>query len=151
MSWKFITENCHPINRSTSMEMLLQLCRCRRIIHLKKKKLGCSACNHDKNNTNQNINNFQHASIYHATLPQLDSTEQIKMKTFITSDVYSVKSINATNLRYAPIPAGNCLFKVENRNTRTSCKICSKLPGVVLVSLLLTLNIFHTLFQCFYC
>ena len=50
-------------------------------------------------------------------------------------------------------------FKVNNRNTRTRCEICSKSTkrhqndanGVVLVSLLLTLNIFHTLFSCFYC
>ena len=25
------------------------------------------------------------------------------------------------------IPAGNCMFKVNNRNTRTRCEICSKL------------------------
>ena len=34
-------------------------------------------------------------------------------------------------------PAGNYMFKVNNRNTRREV-------GVVLVSLLLTLNIFHT-------
>ena len=59
------------------------------------------------------------------------------------------------------------MFKVNNRNTRTKCEICLKLTikipegyhwrrtgkdnnkdtiGVVLVSLLLTSNIFHTLF-----
>ena len=43
------------------------------------------------------------------------------------------------------------LVKVNNRNTRTRCEICSKLTIKidqipVLVSLLLTLNIFHTLF-----
>ena len=46
------------------------------------------------------------------------------------------------------------MFKVNNRNIRTRCEICSKLTiktiktnnGVVLVSLLLTLNIFNTLF-----
>ena len=49
-----------------------------------------------------------------------------------------------------------CMFKGNNRNTRTRCEICSKLTiqqrciGVVLVSLMLTLNIFHTLFCCFY-
>ena len=86
-------------------------------------------------------------------------------------------------------PAGICMFKVSNRNTRTRCEICSKLTiktperlqwrhsdvfivnfehisdlalvfllltlskltegktlSVFLVSLLLTLNIFHTLF-----
>ena len=38
------------------------------------------------------------------------------------------------------------LLKVNNRNTRTRCEIFSKLTinGVILVSLLLTLNIFHT-------
>ena len=49
-------------------------------------------------------------------------------------------------------PAGNYKFKVNNRNTRTRCEMCSKLTikkperanGIVLVSLLLTLNIFHT-------
>ena len=43
------------------------------------------------------------------------------------------------------------LLKVNNRNTRTRCEICSKLLiktlvfVVVLVSILLTLNIFHIL------
>ena len=43
-------------------------------------------------------------------------------------------------------PSGNYMFKVNNRNTRTRWEISSKLiiktPGVVKVSLLLTLNIF---------
>ena len=63
--------------------------------------------------------------------------------------------------------AGNYMFKVYNRNIRTRCEICSKLIikaseqchwsflvslfGVVLVSLLLNLNMFHTLLLCFYC
>ena len=38
---------------------------------------------------------------------------------------------------------GNYMFKVNNRNTR---KRCDDASGAVLVSLLLTLNIFHTLF-----
>ena len=25
------------------------------------------------------------------------------------------------------IPAGNCMFEINNRNTRTRCEICSKL------------------------
>ena len=41
-------------------------------------------------------------------------------------------------------PAGKYMFKVNNRNIRTRCELCSN--GVVLVSLLLTLNIFHDLF-----
>ena len=53
-------------------------------------------------------------------------------------------------------PAGIYLLKVNNRNTGARCEICSKLiikiPGKdFLVSLLLILNIFNTLFQCFYC
>ena len=57
--------------------------------------------------------------------------------------------------------ASNYLFKVNNRNTKTSCEICSKITKktperrqwlrVVLVFSLLNLNIVHTLFQCFYC
>ena len=35
------------------------------------------------------------------------------------------------------------MFKVNNKNTRAT-------PGVVLLSLWLTLNTFHTLFKCFY-
>ena len=69
---------------------------------------------------------------------------------------------------------GIYLLKINNRNTRTMCDKCSKLiiktpeprqwplSGVfivnfkhilllILVFLLLTLNIFHFLFQCFYC
>ena len=47
-------------------------------------------------------------------------------------------------------PADYYLFKVNNRNTTRRCEIYSKLTtkmtiDVVLVSLLLTLNIFHTL------
>ena len=44
---------------------------------------------------------------------------------------------------------------VNNRKTGSGCEICSKsiikTPERRLVSLLLTLNIFHTLFHCFYC
>ena len=51
-------------------------------------------------------------------------------------------------------PAGNCMLKVDNRNTRTRCEICSELTIKTperrqllhaFVSLLLTLNIFHNL------
>ena len=48
----------------------------------------------------------------------------------------------------------NYLFKVNNRNTRTRCERCSKLTIKTLerrqwlVFLLLTLNIFHTLWLC---
>ena len=42
-------------------------------------------------------------------------------------------------------PAGIYIFKVSNRNTRIRCEISSKLAKKTLMSLLLTLNIFHTL------
>ena len=57
-------------------------------------------------------------------------------------------------------PPSNYMLKVTNRNARTKCEICSKLPktkhqsdttGIVLGSLLITWNIFHTLFWCFCC
>ena len=47
---------------------------------------------------------------------------------------------------------GIYLLKVNNKNTRTRCQICSKLTikapehDVDLVSLLLTLNVFYTMF-----
>ena len=55
--------------------------------------------------------------------------------------------------------AGFYLFKVNNRNNRTMCEICSKVTirhhnivnDFILVSLLLILNIIHTLLWCFYC
>ena len=30
-------------------------------------------------------------------------------------------------IKITTLPAGNCMFKVNNRNTRTRCEICSKL------------------------
>ena len=55
-------------------------------------------------------------------------------------------------------PAGIYLFKVNNGNRRRMCEICSKLTkrhqkdvsNVVVMSLLLTLNRFHTLCWCFH-
>ena len=56
------------------------------------------------------------------------------------------------SLIHCHTPAGNNMFKVNNRNTRTRYEISSKLTikiperrGVVLVPLLLTLSIFYTL------
>ena len=52
-------------------------------------------------------------------------------------------------------PASIYFFKINNRYTRKWREICSKLtiikPDDVLMFLLLTLNILHTFFQCFYC
>ena len=49
-----------------------------------------------------------------------------------------------TTLKCVLHPAGNYMFKVNNKNSRTRCEICSKLT--VKTSSLLTLNIFHILF-----
>ena len=53
------------------------------------------------------------------------------------------------------IQAGICLLKISIRNTRTRCERCSKLTiktleqcQCFLVSLLITLYIFYTLFHC---
>ena len=45
------------------------------------------------------------------------------------------------------------LFKVNNENTKAMCEICSKtgVIDVVLVSLLLTLNMFQVFICCFHC
>ena len=59
-------------------------------------------------------------------------------------------------------PPNIYLFKVNDRNTRKRCKICSKFKEqhqaislqrleAFLVFLLLTLNLFNTFFWCFYC
>ena len=52
---------------------------------------------------------------------------------------------NQLNSLYAIIPADNNMFKVNKRNIRTRCEICLKLTIKTPLSLLLTLNIFHTL------
>ena len=62
-------------------------------------------------------------------------------------------------IHFMSLPAGIHLFKVNNRNNSAMCKICLKLTikapndviDFIVVSLLLTLNIFHKLFWCFYC
>ena len=51
-------------------------------------------------------------------------------------------SINLSTRSFKVSPVGNCMFKVNYSNIRTRCDA----NGIVLVPLLLTLNIFHTLF-----
>ena len=62
----------------------------------------------------------------------------------------TLEKVESTNRNTGIKPSRQLLFKVNNKNTRTRCEICSeliiKIPGIVLPSLLLTLNIFHTLF-----
>ena len=63
------------------------------------------------------------------------------------------------SLGISTFPAGNYMPKVNDRNFRR-CETCPKLTiktrttplkSIVLLSLLLTLNMFHTFFNCFYC
>ena len=68
----------------------------------------------------------------------------------ITCESKKNKNILDRNLRN--YPAINYLFKVNNRNARKSCEICSKLTiktpeRPLLSSLLFALNIFHTFFS----
>ena len=48
--------------------------------------------------------------------------------------------------KYEAYLAGNYMFKFNSRNTRTRCEICLKLTIKKTKTLLLSLNIFHTLF-----
>ena len=58
-------------------------------------------------------------------------------------------------LNLTHFPAGNYMFKVNNRNARTRSETCSDLTKSPerhrLVSLLLTLNRFYTIIRYFYC
>ena len=67
----------------------------------------------------------------------------------------TLKHIDKFRLRQKSIPSGNYMFKVSKKYTITACQIYSKLtlkaPERRLVFLLLTLNIFCTLFHCRYC
>ena len=50
----------------------------------------------------------------------------------VFSNLRNAKYVCLFYLRYRciftfKVPAGNCMFKVNNRNTRTRCEICSKL------------------------
>ena len=53
-------------------------------------------------------------------------------------------------------PNNMYLFEFNNNNSRIKCEICLKLTltteaaDVILVSIFLTLNLFNTLFQCFF-
>ena len=87
------------------------------------------------------------------TLHLIDPTKSCAEKLREECLTLTLGSKTATILQRPYVPAGNYMFKVNNWNIRTRCEICSKLTikiperrhGVVLVSLLLTFNIFHAL------
>ena len=70
------------------------------------------------------------------------------LKCSIIRRLYDAVLFRKTHPKQPPVDIYK--FKANSTNTRKRCEICSKLTikanGVVLVSLLLTLNIFHTLF-----
>ena len=74
------------------------------------------------------------------------------MENFILGAVYDGDFLQKNYLQKDPLYVNLSgfeyiyLLKVNNRNTRIRWEICSKLTRDSLVSLLLTLNIFHTLF-----
>ena len=70
--------------------------------------------------------------------------------------ILTAKTANSDNVvkiekNTGSYPAGNYMFKFNNGNTRTRCEIFSKLTIFIIYCLLLFLDIFHTLFYCFYC
>ena len=88
--------------------------------------------------------------IFAANTRHFHSTEwhsQISYQPTITPYSSSLHGkINSKNISLSFLyQAGNYMFKVNNRNTRKRCEICSKLTIKIVVSLLLTSNIFHTL------
>ena len=102
---------------------------------------------------------MQHYSLYltHYSLVLLFYTPWKHQKTFRFSVFRGYKKAtpgcnglnkNSTIQETASIqnsyPADNYMFKVNNKNTGTRRETCSEL-AMVLVSLLLTLNMFHTL------
>ena len=73
------------------------------------------------------------------------SSDKVRQSNFITKcDRLLLESSPDITKCDKLFPAGNYIFKVNKRNTRTRCEICSKLKVklYVLVSLLLNLNIF---------
>ena len=84
------------------------------------------------------VNSFYLLNIFVKSSIYLHAIRQVKSK---------VTKIMLIRISY---PIGIYLLKVNNRNTRATCEICSKLaiktPERRHPTLLLTLNIFHTLF-----
>ena len=76
------------------------------------------------------------------------SSDKVRQSNFITKcDRLLLESSPDITKCDKLFPAGNYIFNVNKRNTRTRCEMCSKLKATlyVLVSLLLNLNIFLVL------
>ena len=82
----------------------------------------------------------------------------IKSVNFYTYWSLHQNKIIIAMMKIKSYPTDIYLFKVNNKNTKTMCEICSKLTIKknsdvinVLMSFSLTMNIFHTLTWCYYC
>ena len=53
--------------------------------------------------------------------------EKLRIRTLFTQCSFNWFSISLTFLLWKTSPVRNYMFKLNNRNTRTSCEICSKL------------------------
>ena len=94
------------------------------------------------------------------TQSQLFLSKYLDEEPLPKKNLFRVNSLESLRIFPSITPAGIYLFKVNNRNARkcqnkvrNMFKLTIKTPErrqFVLVSLLLILNIFHILFQCFY-
>ena len=82
--------------------------------------------NDDDNSVDRSINNAKKIHVFilgDGTVKDLNGyliTKAINHK--------SIVKVRQVQYMYDHVnPAGNCMFKVNNRNTRTRCEICSKL------------------------
>ena len=81
--------------------------------------------------------------VFGCTTPKslkIHCTKVINMKKICYSDFINL-FLTSSSQHY--------LSKINNKNTRKRCDICSKLT--IMMFLLLTLHMFHTFFQSFYC
>ena len=99
---------------------------------------------------------FRWLIIFNDDLQKLVNARVIRLKSWLVWGDKIIGDEKKMNF----FPADIYLFKVNNRKNRKMCEICSKLiiktpeqhdgNDVILMSLLLTLNRFHTLFWCFH-
>ena len=97
--------------------------------------------------------------IFHPLMRTLKCADKGLRNASFSAEMPKTKIVYDSLLKWSKNPVGIFLFKVNNGNTSTMCKICSKLTikkqnnfiNVVLVSSLLTLNRFQTLFWWFQC
>ena len=133
-----MSENCNFIKKETLVQVF-----------------SCEFCKISKNTLFTEHLRLSCFTIFRVLPPQRSLTRS-KIRFCSVANAAECREILKWNeLNYSLCSTSNYMFKVNNRNTRTRCELCSKLTiktpqndaiGVVLVSLLLTLNVFHSLF-----